>query len=212
MSKKRIKAKISTILRNIYLSHKRKKFDNPSVTIICNNCIGGIIYSDLKNRFNSPTINLYIREEDFCFFCNHLDEYLDLPLQQIDIGFNYPCGIFDVAKKPHLRPVVLRFMHYDSYEVAVSKWNERTKRINYENIRVIFDLTSRKGEEGLFYNDFLTVQYKKIMLSERSFDNPFVKTINFKNQVFKYGRILQKDYLWLKFYDQFDYVSFLNKC
>lgn len=52
-------------------------------SLICNNCIGGFIYSDLQLKFNSPTINLQIPPADFCKFINNIDKYLSYELEEV---------------------------------------------------------------------------------------------------------------------------------
>ena len=49
----------------------RARFHNPDVSILSMNCIGGVLAHDLGIRFNSPTVNLYMRAEDFIRFCEN---------------------------------------------------------------------------------------------------------------------------------------------
>lgn len=55
-------------LRASIKKQKREGLSNHDFTLFCNNCVGGMIYSTLGEKFNSPTIN--------CFFPN-LDAYID---------------------------------------------------------------------------------------------------------------------------------------
>ena len=68
---------IRRILRYFYRKTLRKR----DVTLITNNCIGGIIYHDMHLQFLSPTINLYFDNEEFIRFSTHLEYYLSLSLQ-----------------------------------------------------------------------------------------------------------------------------------
>lgn len=52
------------------------KLDLSNSVIICNNCIGGFLYSDFSQEFLSPTINLQIEAGGFLKLCANLEEYL----------------------------------------------------------------------------------------------------------------------------------------
>ena len=60
------------LCRKIKIKRKKAKLINNDVTILCSDCIGGVIYNDFNMRFNSPTINLYIKPSDFVKFCEKL--------------------------------------------------------------------------------------------------------------------------------------------
>lgn len=45
---------------------RRLRLENSDITILSNNCIGGIIYHKLGLRFKSPTINLLIGLSGVC--------------------------------------------------------------------------------------------------------------------------------------------------
>ena len=44
------------------------KTENKNFTIIARDCVGGILYHQLGERFLSPTINLFFTPEDFNYF------------------------------------------------------------------------------------------------------------------------------------------------
>ena len=56
----------------------RKIFQNKDISIISMNCTGGILYHDLGLQFRSPTVNLFMRAEDFIKFCENLEFYLSI--------------------------------------------------------------------------------------------------------------------------------------
>ena len=45
-----------------YLTYRTKN-KNKDFTLICQNCLGGVIYSFLDLPFMSPTINVFIEDE-----------------------------------------------------------------------------------------------------------------------------------------------------
>ena len=123
---------IRRILRYFYRKTLRKR----DITLITNNCIGGIIYHDMHLQFLSPTINLYFDNEEFILFCTYLDEYLSLAVEEcISIQKPFPVGVLHGSHGD----VHIYFMHYDSFEQAVAKWNERKARINYDNLYIIME-------------------------------------------------------------------------
>ena len=55
--------------RRWYHKKKARNCNKENVSIICNNCTGGIILHDLGLKFNTPTINtLFYSADDFIFF------------------------------------------------------------------------------------------------------------------------------------------------
>ncbi len=81
---KKIKTRFSYRFRNyknkIYRLFKSHLLKNKEVTIISNNCWGGTFYNLHKNRFNSPTINLFFMAEDYLEFVKNIKYYLSLEL------------------------------------------------------------------------------------------------------------------------------------
>ena len=57
--------KIYRILSNAWY---RMRLKNDNFTIITNSCIGGVMYHKLGKRFLSPTVNLWMYDEDFYKF------------------------------------------------------------------------------------------------------------------------------------------------
>lgn len=58
---------------------------------------------------------------DFIKFVNDLDYYLSFT-PVVEMGEKYPIGTLDDIK--------IFFMHYDSCEDALQKWEDRKKRVN----------------------------------------------------------------------------------
>ena len=63
-------------VRKFYHVLKRTRLKNSCPTIISRNCVGGIIYHDLGLKFNSPTINLSMSNDDYIKFVEHLDSFV----------------------------------------------------------------------------------------------------------------------------------------
>lgn len=73
---------IQAILHERWCRIQREKLRNFSPTIISNNCCAGFIYHDLGLKFNSPTINLTVK--NFPLFIQYLEHYLGCILIETD--------------------------------------------------------------------------------------------------------------------------------
>lgn len=158
-------------VRQIILIPKmRKKIINREVTILCNNCNGGIVSHDLGLRFNSPTVNLYFRDDGFFMFCENLDYYLNAPLVEAPEGVagdvRYP--VFTIGEGDN--KIELHFLHYHSYKEAHEKWEARKARINSDNIFVVsafFDRSDIRRVERLEQ----LPQKNRVIFTEKEYPN-----------------------------------------
>ena len=124
----------SKIFTAIWFKVLRFKLHNKDFSLITPNCIGGIIYHRLGVEFKSPTINLLFPDKkQYLRFVLNLPQYLSEELKFTD---NNSVGGCPVA---FLGDVEIRFVHYNSAEEAAKKWNERKKRVNYDNLFIIMD-------------------------------------------------------------------------
>lgn len=105
--------------------------DNP-VTIVSNNCWGGLLYHTLKLPFSSPFINMYVEDDDYLDLLENFNGKIKCPIHYLEDEFNevekfsYP--VFD------LDGVKLHMNHYRDVTDAKFKWNNRCKRIDFDNI------------------------------------------------------------------------------
>lgn len=113
-------------LRRVLRTMQRLRLRNRDFSIICQNCIGGVIYHNLGLPFLSPTINLWMEEKDFYRFAANLKHYLSQELLFVS-------GI-DETPTAWCDDVLIHFNHYHSEEEAAAKWHERCKRVNYDNL------------------------------------------------------------------------------
>lgn len=125
-----------------------------NVTIISQNCIGGVLYHDIEQEFLSPTINLFFYADDFIKFITNIKKYIKKKLitkieNKIVIG--------------QLGDVKIIFLHYDSEEQAQKKWKERVKRINYSKIFIIS--TDRDGFNEECYEKFKNINHPKALIT-----------------------------------------------
>lgn len=106
-----------------------------NLSIICSNCWGGVVYNKLGLEFLSPTINMFFRVNQFNQFVGNLKYYLSQPVKYKCTGFNqelnieYPIGLID--------DIELHFNHTTDFNLAVTLWNKRKQRVNYNNLLIV---------------------------------------------------------------------------
>lgn len=177
---------------------------NDKFTIISSNCVGGV-YHELKVKFYSPTINLWFEAEDYLKFIESFEHYINEELIEIETDKNYPVGKLD--------DVTIYFMHYDSFVEAKTKWRERCKRINYDNLFFIMTASCDMPDDIIYRFDSL-LKSNKVILTEKYYPNlksAFqIRMSRKENEIYdlcKYkSKLSGKRYL-----DKFDYVKFLNR-
>ena len=199
-------------LRQIPLRKKlQKRLNNDDFTIISSTCVGGNIYHDLGLRFTSPTINLWIGANDFIKFVSDLRYYLD------------ECELVEVKNSNEKNPVgtlgeegrkiTIHFTHYPNFKVSKEKWDSRKKRVNYNKIYVFF--TDMNGGNNIdIIKKFNKLPYKnKIMLTGKDLSNYpntfFIKRCYENGHLGKWWNVDKKT--GYRFYQQFDFVKFLNQ-
>lgn len=174
------------------------------ITIISCNCIGGVLYHALDLKFSSPTINLFMTCEDFIKFCERLPYYLSVEIKPYsgEIHRDYPLGSLD--------DIVLYFVHYNSYEEAKKKWEQRVARINWENIYII--ATDRDGFSLELLDRFLNLPYqnKKIFCHKEYLAcGEIVYIRGFENEQ-EVGGLMSRTQGGHYLIDQFDWVNWFN--
>lgn len=193
-------------LREMINLRNRERLANRDFTLIASNCNGAFILHDLNLRFNSPTVNLFLYPSDFIKYVKNLKYYSSLNLEFIkEKDINYPIGKLDDIK--------IYFMHYKSEEEARQKWEERTKRINYDNIFIM--MTDRDGCSEQDLQEFENLEYKnKVIFTHIQYDNIkssfYIKGFENEKQI---GHIFEfkNENTGEKYYDDFDYVTWFNE-
>lgn len=191
----------------IYKEIKRLKLKNRDATIISSNCNGEFIYYDMRLPFLTPTINLSFDMNDYVRLLENLRWYMEQPITPCtDERFDFPCGM--------LADIEIRFNHYKTFGEAVEKWEERKKRINWDNLYVMAIDGDNCSEESLQKFDLLPFKHKVIFTH---CPRPDIKSAfylkGFEDQP-GIGVVLYfKKQFWVRRYlDDFDYVAFLNCC
>ena len=194
---------LNLIIRYKFSELRRKYYGINDVTIICNNCLGGILYKTFNLKFSSPLINLFIETKDYMKLLKKLDYYLACDLNFIETDLEFPVAELDDIK--------IYFMHYKTIEEAKFKWNTRLSRVNLENICFIYVQREDCTYEDLKCFDNLPF-HKKIALTFK--DYPEFKS-TFKISGFGNDRnidvIKWSGYLrGKKYIDQFNWGKWLS--
>lgn len=101
------------------------------LSIISNNCFGGVAYNTLSMECLSPFKNLFVREKDYIKMISNLKWYLEKkPV------FDYYEETEADNKYPVLRidDVQIHCNHTTSAQEAIDTWERRKKKINYQNL------------------------------------------------------------------------------
>lgn len=150
------------IMQPLVMFNRRRHFSGRGPTIISVNCIGGGIYHDFGWQFSSPTINLFILPRDYIKFVSRIKDYISLPLEFSRLGYSgkeYPiCSIGDGKT---IDRVEIHFLHYRDYDECLEKWTERCKRIQWDNILLIF--TDQNGCSLDDIYSFFQLPYPKLL-------------------------------------------------
>lgn len=184
----------------------RKKIRNKDFTLITSTCIGGVIYNRLGLRFNSPTINTWISQKDFCKFCSSLEYYISQDL----VFYDEPTRDCPVAK---LDDVTVVFVHYNTEEEARNKWEERKKRINWDNLYIITSDGNGVTDDELNSLDNVSCKRKLIITARNrpEIKNSFyVKGLKKEESGATHQIVSDKITGLRKWELEFDYVSWLN--
>ena len=201
-------------LRKMYRLNRKKRLKNPNPTIIVNNCIGGIIYSDLNLEFTSPTIDVLFGHmgNDFFKFLDHLEYYAACDMEQIfPDGCNYPVG----QMKREGEEVNIHFVHDTSFEDAREKWTRRCERMDLDNVYVIFETGDLITEEHAQYQLFKKIPFphKRLLTTGPLVNDPEIVDCKIHGDGYVPGTILlyPSRFSWKRHLDVFDYVSFFNE-
>ena len=178
---------------------------NDNFSIICSNCIGGVIYNHLGRQFLSPTVNLYIKQDDFIRMCCDLRHYMSEDIQFIKTDLGHPVGKLD--------DITIYFNHDTSEDEAAEKWYRRRERINYDNLYFIYYYG-----DGITEDDALKLEnvkcVNKVILSPERLDWQRVGSVS----VFKPDgtdslsmRGMNQDIFGIRSIERkFDFISFFN--
>lgn len=187
-----------------YKKRKLAKIKKKDFTIIASNCGGTFIYYDMGLTYLTPTVNLSIEMNDFVKMAENLKWYMEQDFTRIWEEGKYPAGM--------LGDIRVDFVHYDTFEEGVRKWEERKKRINWDNLFIMG--TDKDGCTYETIQRFDRLPYKnKVIFTHVKYPEfssaHYIKGFEDRNEL---GVItfFKKQFLKRRYLDDFDYVKFLN--
>ena len=102
-------------------------------------------------------------------------------------------------------------MHFDSFENAVLKWNERKTRIDFDNLFILMEAQQCADSILEKFND-IPCAHKVILTSgKRDIANSFSFDEKFYSNNYWPGKLLEYPPIGLhRYMDKFDYVRWFN--
>ena len=133
------------------------RIKNNKISIISNNCWGGILYSTLGLECLSPFKNLFLEDGDYLKCLSDLNIYLSEELTfdcyKRDIHSNM---VYPVMR---LGDIHVHCNHDSDPEIAKKRWNNRVTKINFENL--LLEMYTEKHESARKFSQLK--QKKKIL-------------------------------------------------
>ena len=190
--------------RKLYCRRKKNRLKNKDFSIIASNCNGTFMYYDMRIRYLTPTVNLVIEMNDFVKLAENLEAYMEKEIVKLESDVPYPTGMLDDIK--------IMFMHYPTFEEGVEKWNERKKRINWENLFIVGTEKDGCTYETIQRFDRLPYENKVIFthIEYPEFSSAYyIEGFEERDEI---GVLTNyKEQFWKRRYlGDFDYVNFLN--
>ena len=198
------------IKRERWLKQLRRRNSDHDFSLITNDCVGGVICHDLGEQFRSPTVNLWLRNDQFLEFAQNLEYYLSCDIIETpDDTKPYPVGTIIPRDDKHI-PIEVNFMHYPSFEEGYAKWKERSERVNYDRLYFIWHFFDEADTDDIKRFNGWNVR-KHIILHEPIEGIEKCTVVSCYNENPHNGKILDVvPRTGKRFLDEWDYVSFLN--
>ena len=161
---------------------------------------------------------MFFHDLDFFDFIEHFDYYIAQPLIEIPnpkYDLNAPDYPVAIIRGGLYKDIELHFLHYSSFDEVVDKWNSRKERIDIQNLFVIWSFVGMKRDDILYKRAQNLPIKNKIIFVNHSVDKKkypdfyYIHGFEGKDglgQISLYCNLFGKRY-----YDQFDFVNWINK-
>lgn len=163
-----------------------------------------MVLHDYGLRFDTPTVNLFIRPKDYIELLSDIRRYMQSEIENITFENKYPVGLLGGK-------IRIDFLHYNSFTEAVASWKRRAARIDYNHVYAV--LVERDGctYEDLLRFDSLPIVHKVALVHKRY---PAIKSsfvINYPGEDGLLGQIIDyQGHFGKRYYDQFEWKQFLE--
>lgn len=174
-----LKRKIKAILAPI----RRIGLVNRDFSILSNNCWGGFQYDKFHLPYRTPTVGLFIPPKDYIKFLKNLEYYFGKNLEQITFANSkHKDMILRKVEKGwlsdpesliigRLEDVEIFFLHYNTFQDAEKKWNNRKNRIDYDNLLVKFNDQNEFEIDDYYEFEKLNFKNKLFLTSNKELKN-----------------------------------------
>lgn len=131
------KATLKSLRRHLALRYVRMRLEQPTYTLISDDCWGGRLYAEYEMRCASPFVSMGFTPREFIGFLEHMREpgALDI-IETSTHDWGYPIL--------HTRHARLFGQHYKTAEDFTKRYERRRKLIDWSNLRIKIDLGRRK--------------------------------------------------------------------
>ena len=147
----RLRSRINKYVYPQYVGEKS------GISMISQNCIGGLLMHEYHMKFLTPTINCYMSMPDFVSFCENLPGNLKSDLQEKKDETDHA---FPVAKLGELELIAVHYKTFDDFRNA---WYRRRQRVNLN--RVLLIMTDRDGFTADLLPRIAKLPYEKVLFS-----------------------------------------------
>ena len=127
-AKKIFKHCFMKVTRIIINQKYRAQNKNTQFTLIAQNCVGGMIYNTLGLPFMSPTINMFIEDENFIKLIENLEYYMSLQAKPLTDCYVDPIDPSIKYPKIKIGDIEVCALHYKNCAEAVKKWEMRREK------------------------------------------------------------------------------------
>ncbi len=199
---------IKTRLRNIRLHFLRGYYhilsNRGGKSLFCNNCTGAVVLHEYHQRFDTPTVNLFLMPDDYIEFLRDLKTYSQCQLEDVTGDSSYPIG--RLAGK-----VTIHFLHYPSFVEAERCWKRRCNRIHWDKLYVSLVESDGCTYEHLKQFDALPYPHKVALVHRPYSEIKCAFPLTHASHNGKLRQVLGY-YGWFgkRYYDEFDWLRFLE--
>lgn len=144
-----------TLLERAYRAKLRQAMLREGVSIISNDCWGGQAYKYAGIPYNTPFVGLFMMAPCYISLLSDLQRHLQhsrfefIPESRYEQAnayrqqkqWMYPIGILNGEMEVH-------FMHFKTADEALTKWTQRSERVNFGNLAVKFDSAKDGADPG----------------------------------------------------------------
>lgn len=159
-----------SFIRKEHEKNLGKRLRHKDFSILSQNCVGGVLYHMLGMQMLSPTINMFIEDENFLKLAQEPYKYIH-DLEPFPIMEQYCDGKIDPHPVIGVGDIRLNCLHYQSCEQAIKDWNRRRKRFNFGKMFAIsttWDMHDNKN----YIDSIRLLEYPYVLFSFDKIDAP----------------------------------------